>query len=270
MGNPFQSKKIKPDVVDPLRPEMRGLSSDLGSYGQTLVGKQATPYTGSLTSPITGGEQDILAAINRMTIGGDGAYTPTAQGLINDILSGNRLRPETNPYLSSMMNSLSQYSSEGLGRNLNLVDAAFGKTGMGTGSGRSMTAIETGRQAQQDLNNQISNILGTQYQQGMQEQYNTLANVLPQQGQQQFSQLLGALSASALPRQIQQQDLGAQYQEFLRQLQEPMGYTQLVSQILGSSPGLQYMQPQYAPSPISQILGGAAQVGQAALPFVFL
>lgn len=258
-------KKINAETIDPMRPEFKGLSQDLGSYARTLVGRDATPYAGSFTAGMSTGEQNLLDAINN-NVGSGGAFAPQRNALISDILGGKRLSPNTNPYLQDMIGALTTESNRGLGSNLNILDAAFGKGGMGSGSGRSAAAIETTRQAHGDLTNSIANILGQNYQQGLNEQMTTLGSILPTMDQYNSNNLYAALSANALPRTIQQNDLTAQYQEFLRQLQEPMQYTQLASQILGAAPQYQVYQPQEASMPWWQqaLLGGVQGAAQGA------
>ncbi len=263
-------KTVQPTQVDPLRPEYRGLSSDLASYGRTLVGKAATPYSGSFTAPLGSGESDILRQINDNITSG-GSFAPERDNLISQILSGSRLSPNTNPYLDATINELSRKSNEGLGGNLNLIDAAFGRSGMrGASSGRGVEAIQASRLAGQDLTSQIAQILGGNYQQGLNEQMNVLGSVLPQLDQAKSTNLYNALGANALPRSINQADLTARYQDFLRQIQEASGNTSLASSILGSQPGLQYSNPSYNQMPFWQQLllggvGGAAAGGAMAL-----
>lgn len=279
IGNLFESSQINPQQLDPLRPEYKGLASDLGTYGRSLVGRTATPYTGNLTAPLSTGESNILSLINKIS-GGDGANMPglgsmafgdQRSSLISDILSGKRMSPGSNPYLQDYITSLQRSGQDTLGRNLNLLDAAFGGRGMtGASSGRSTEAANAARLATADTNSLIAQILGNQYNQGLNEQMNVLGSVLPNLDSYTTNMLFSALGANALPRSIQQSSLTNQYNEFLRQLNEPLQNVNLAAQILGSAPGFQYMQPQYAPSKASQILGALGSVGQAALPFVLM
>lgn len=306
-GNPFQSERIDPIANDPMRPEYRGLSSDLGTYARTLVGRGATPYSGNFTAPLGANELSILDRINALQLPrfGDGASMPTLSGmafsgprdaLIADILGGGRLNPASNPYLRGTIDAFRDAGTETLGRNLNVLDAAFGRSGMtGPSSGRSAESIEATRKVTGDVNNAIASILGENYGRGINEQMNVLGNVLPgidsanlaryvasgnlglqnqdlglRNFQTQANWLSSILGANALPRSIAQNDTSARYQEFLRMLQEPQDYTRLAAGILSGAPQLQYTMPQYAPSQFSQILGSAAQVGQAALPFMLL
>jgi len=142
------------------------------------------------------------------------------------------------------------------------LDAAFARSGVGTGSGRSEEAVEATRRASGDLTGQISSILGANYQQGLAEQIQTLGSILPGMDQFQSDLLFRALGANALPRQIEQQDLNARYQDFLRRLQESTGNTQLAMQILASQPGFQFAQQQFAPLSFwEQLLLGGVQGG---------
>lgn len=320
----FKSKPINPQAVDPLRPEYQGLSADLGSYARSLVGRQATPYNGTLNAPMSSGEMDTLHTVDQLgphplgpaynfTNGGTALPTlegPAFQGgrdaLISDILSGRRLDPNTNPYLAQVTEALRTEGQKTLGNNLNMVDAMFGKSGMGPSSGRSLQGIETGRQSTQDINNTIASLLSGNYQQGLQEQMATLSSILPgidagnlsrystvgnmglnadnsrtnrestianyglNYGQGNMQALASILGMQGLPRTVQQGSNDRTYQEFLRQLNEPTMYAQLASQILSGSPQMQFMNPQYAPSQFAQILGGASQAGQAMLPFMLM
>lgn len=277
-GSFFDSKKLMPETMDPLRPEMRPLAGDLASYARGLVGREGTPYGGRFTAPMTSGESSILSRIN-MIAGGDGAnasplgrlaFGPQREALISDILSGNRLRPETNPFLAENIDYLRGEGTKNLGANLDLVDAAFGRAGLPSGSGRSREAIETARLSTRDLNNTISSFLGDQYNRGLGEQYNTLSSVVPNIDAFNSTMLFNALGANALPRQIEQQNLDSLFREFLRLDNAPNANAQLALSILGGTPGMQFVQPQYQPSVFSQILGAAGDAGQAALPFLLI
>lgn len=257
--------RTAPDKNDPLRPEFQGLSSDLGAYSRSLVGKPATPYNGMLSASLGTGEQGLLDAITRMVSGGTNggpalAFGPERNQLLSSILSGQRLDPNMNPFLGAMTNAVRDQGQETLGRSMNLVDAAFGGSGMSTGSGRSAEGIETARRVTGDTNNTIANMLGSNYQQGLQEQMQVLGQILPGMDATTSNMLFQALGAAAMPREVQQQGLDRQYAEFLRKLQEPIGNTQLATQILGSQPGLQFSAPSYEPMPYwQQLLMGAVQ-----------
>lgn len=223
------------------------------------------------------GESDILSAINRMALGSDGANTPPLgnmafggerSSLISDILSGKRLSPDSNPYLASNLDYFRGEANKTLGGNMNLLDAAFGKNGMGIGSGRSAEAGNLARNSAMDTNAQIAQILGQNYQHGLDEQMTTLGSVLPGMDQFKANMLFSALGANAIPRQIQQSDMTARYQDFLRQLQEPLTNAGMATSILGSAPNYQFMMPQYAPNQWQQALGAIGSVGQAAMPFL--
>lgn len=256
---------------------MRGLSSDLATYARGLVGAPATTYGGPLTAGMGEGETNILNSINKLVMGSDGAFTPSASmwfgdersNLIGDILSGKRLDPTSNPYLQSTMDAIRTAGNETLGQNLNMIDAAFGRANLGpSSSGRSREAIETGRRVTSDVNNQIGNILANNYQQGLQEQMTTLGSVLPGMDQYSSGLLFSALGANALPRQVQQNQITADYNEFLRRLSEPMQNAQLALSIMSGTPMMNFMQQQYRPSSAAQLLSALSQGGQAAAPFL--
>ena len=264
---------MQPTQVDPLRPEYRGLSSDLASYGTSLVGKPTDPYSGSFSAPMSSGESDILSRINSMYTGNMSSlpFGDQRSSLISDILSGKRLSPDSNPFLAKTIGAISDASNRALGNNLNMLDAAFGRNGiLGPSSGRSVEATTASRNNSIDLNNTIAQILGQNYQQGTAEQMNTLGSILPNMDTFTANSLFSALGANALPRTIQQNDNMARYNEFIRQISAPGQNTQLAASILGAQPGFQYTNPTYQPMPFWQqaLLGGisgAAQGGAAAL-----
>lgn len=201
LGGLFDSKRIDApgvETLDPLRPEYQGLSSDLASYGRSLLGKTSTPYTGALSAPIGGGEQNILDIINKMVIpGGDGSSAPLGLSspslpttslafgdqrskLISDILSGSRLSPDSNPYLASNIDYLRNESGKTLGANANLLDAVFGRSGItGRGTGRSVQATDLAQKSAMDTNSLIAQVLGQNYNNGLNEQMNVLSSILP-------------------------------------------------------------------------------------------
>lgn len=247
----MNSKKISPEQVDPAGPKARGLSNDLIDYSRQLFNRPTD--AGSRFAPIGAGEQQGLDAIQQ-NMGGMTQNQGQGQALIGDILSGNRLSPDTNPYLSQVLGSLRTNASDNLGVGMNALDAAFGRSGMANSSARSTEATNLADKSVSSLNDTIANMLFGQYNNGLNEQMQTLG-MLPSFNSGNINSLVSALSALSLPRQLEQQGKDFEYNA-------AGDNALLIAQILGSQPGFNFMSPEYAPSMFSQVTSGLGALGQ--------
>ncbi len=247
----MNSKKISPEQVDPAGPKARGLSNDLIDYSRQLFNRPTD--AGSRFAPLGAGEQQGLTAIQDNLTGMTQGQNQ-GQQLIGDVLSGNRLSPDTNPYLSEVLGSLRGNAQDNLGVGMNALDAAFGKSGMANSSARSTEATNLADKSVTGLNETIANMLFGQYNNGLNEQMQVLG-MLPSFNTGNINSLVSAMSALALPRQLEQQGKDFEY--------NAVGDNALLlAQILGSQPGFQFMQPEFAPSMFSQVTSGLGALGQ--------
>jgi hypothetical protein len=245
------SKEIKPTAVDPVSPQTRGMSNDLISYSKSLFDRGPNQVV-----PMTSAEQTGIDALtgtltnNPMTM---------AEPLLSNILSGKRLSPDTNPYLAGTISGLRTEADKTLGSNMNLLDTMFGKSGMVNGSGRSLEATNLAEKSSSDLNTTIANMLSSLYSQGQSEQMSALG-MLPSYQTSNVNSILSALSGLSLPRTLDQQQQQYDYSSL-------GDNALLLSQILGSQPGLNYVTPEYQPSDTMQYLSalGPLMQGSGAL-----
>lgn len=252
MGEP---KKINPDTLDPLRPEFRGLSRDLASYSGELLKKGPTAYTGNRIAGMTGDEGMALEALKGTAFG---PADPRYDRYVDEVMGGG----VANPHLDALIGNVTESVNRNLGGNLNMVDAMFARSGMGGGSGRGTQAIEASRAASGELSANIAQILGADFNRRMGERQ-AVGMSMPGVANNRAVVQQNALGALALPRNIQQQQMDFDFNEFIRMLQEPMQHAQLASQIMGSAPGLQFMQPQYAPSKFQQTMAALQPLFEA-------
>lgn len=248
--------EIQPKALDPLSPEARGLSNDLVGYARQFLTRSTDPN--ERFAGMGADEQSGLGAL-RGSLGGIMQGQGQSNQLLTDIFSGSRMSPDSNPYLSQVLGSLRGHSQDNLGSSMNMLDAAFGKSGMGRGSGRSDEAVRLAENNASNLNDTIANMLFGQYNQGAGEQMQAL-QAQPQIQGGNINSILAALSGLSLPRQLEQQKLDFGYNA-------EADNAMLISQILGGVPGMQFTTPQFAPSKGAQIMQSIGPLLQAAGAF---
>lgn len=214
-GNPVTWQ----DLIPPWQQQTQmNLSQFVQQYLNQYV--PGSGYTGKLTAPMTGLEsqgQGILQSY--LNGGGSGPLLDAADQQIQDTLAGKYTNPNTNPFIQSMK----ALSTQNLNDSINSARASSGARG-----NYFSTAAITGenllrQKSNTDLNAQIGSVLN----QERANQFNAvpIAQTLDQYKNQTLplSQIGASQQYGGLQRTIDQANLEAQYNEYVRQQKELAG-----------------------------------------------
>lgn len=172
-------------------------------------------------------------------------------------VQGDYMNPETNPYLTEVINALGADTTEQLNRGVNSI---LSRAGVGGALGGSRAALMQGQAAGETtrgFNESISNLLNQNYQQERGRQLQSTGPLV----QMENIPILQAEQARQLagrPREKEQALINAQMQEWLRQQSERLLPLQTGQSVLGQRMGQQIpiVQPQQSP------WAGAGQLAQ--------
>ena len=213
------------------------------------------PYQGDFTAPMSPYEQYGLEGIGDWVQGGQGLGS--SQSYLEDVIGGQYLDPSTNRWLAGIQEgseALKDIQDAQARRRIGSSMAAGGHALSGA-----RLAAEGDYQNESDARYQdmISRLMSENYQRerGLQQGAIPLMGGLSNQRMGGFQSLM---QAGALPRELSQQDLTAQYGDWLRQIQgqeEAFKYPdQLSLQTLGRGyPGSS--NPQFGESAAAGVMG---------------
>lgn len=183
-----------------------------------------------------------------------------------------RMQQYMSPYMQGVVEQQKRGAVQDYSRSLPGLGAAELRAGAYGGTRGALMRSE----AQRNLQNQLQGIQATGLQNAFtnaQQQFNTeqqarlqglgqqlsAANTLGQLGGQQFGQGLQALQQQSAfgeqARNLQQQQLDTQYQDFLARQQYPYKQLSFMSQMLGSVPSSSQVQTQPGGSTLGQLTG---------------
>jgi len=247
----FEDTPQSIEKVSTMSTEQQRLMKGLGEYLQSAVGSGATPYPGALVAPMSDTEKAGMGILNKYVSGG---LTPTAQlglGQYNEALRGLSPKEVAANYM--------KYTAPAEQRYLKEVSIPTFKESMVPGGTLRSTGTERG----------IGDII-SKYGEGQlgrigerinQEERNRLValGMLPtMQGiEGGVPQMGAAFQYGQLPRMIEQAELTAKLQEFMRTSPEMSPLIDKMLGYLGISTMAAFNQP-YVPSPFLQLLSSAA------------
>jgi len=259
MSSFFKPKAAK--VVDVTPSQFSGLRGQVASTLSGLMAGGGPEWTGPFVAPMTPEEKSLLGIVQQQ-----GMTTPpteaAAGGLLNRILSGEFLRPETNPFLQSTYESairpLTRQWEDVIMPNLR---SGFTKAGhLIQASSPFIKSVEqAGTRFMENLGDVAADIFGGNYarERGLMQQ--AIPQAL-QVGEEPMRRATIALQVSQLPRMIEQMGIDRALAEFTRRT----GVQLTASQIAGMLSQAQTVVQPGQPSPFSQVLQGATQ---AVMPF---
>jgi hypothetical protein len=226
-----------------------------GNFGQQMF-PWLQPYGGGFTAPMSPYEQNALGGYSNFVQGGMGLNN--AGNYLNNELGGQYLNLSSNPYLQQIQQGeqgIKDYNDQQALSRIGSSMALGGNALSGAKLGATSDYMRNSNNAFESLMGQLMN-QNYGMERGLQSQApNQLAN-LANTASGGYSQLFGM---GALPRSLQQNDLNAQYQDFLRQtggMQNAYNSPdqQILQMLYGGGYHGQY-QPQYGSSTLDQIAG---------------
>lgn len=221
----------------------------------------AKPYSGKLSAemtPIENKSQEMLS--NYMDMGTPESLT-AANKYTTDVLSGG-YDPRTSPYYQAMKKQILKDAEEG--------GAAVRHQAATSGMLHSDPRHIQERKYSENISDQLATLLGQQYE-NERSRMGQAAALAPSLSESMYSlplkQITAGSTIGAIPREVEQQDLGRQYDEYLRQVQGASVPYQFLNNIMGQS------YSPYAAQPYTQGQGQSAAIAQtltSALPYLMM
>jgi hypothetical protein len=214
------------------------------------------PYTGQLTAPLSDYETTGLKSLGEYLA----SPLPTQSNLfglsqaeLEKTLGGKEYNPETGPYYQAYRTNIMrelQKAKDRLAANSSAADAYFG-------GGR----LQQERELEEGTMGSLAQTLGQLYEQERMNRLNTVPTAINTLGwaeQLPVNRVTAAEQLGALPRQVQQADLTARYNDYIRQLQNMGMSLQAATSMATQNP--QYWMPQTDTSGMSNMLGQLAMM----------
>lgn len=234
--------------------ELRRPTSD--ALRNILSGGGQQAFSGQMTAPVTGTEQQLLDQIMGQSQP-SGAAQQSMQTL-EQAAAGQGLSPDSNPFLAATIQSaqrplIEQFNDETL-PGLRAQFAQAGQQIQGEGSSPfQMAQARASSGLANALGDVSTELSGQNFQQERQRQLQA-ATAIPEVERAQLDQSMRALEAQALPRLVEQFGIDRGLEEFRRRQETLMQAIQLAG-------GLAQAQPQalQGTQPTGGLLGGFAQ-----------
>lgn len=233
------------------------------SRSTAVADQPYTPYTGQRQADLNPFQQQGYGAIYGRAMQGS-PVAGAAQEEATRSLSGGYLSPESNPYLSGMVErSMGDISKAYRESTAPMTDAAFARKGAFGGSAWEQQVANN----QANLTKQLSGVAQDMYGQNYenerrrQTQYASMAPTLAQQDYIDANAMLGAGSQL---QQYQQGLLDQDYSNFMEAQNYPQRQLDIIRQALGLNFGQNTTSPTQTRSAASGALGGAlagSQIG---------
>lgn len=261
-GNKFTEDLFKDEEggiqkISTLSPEQEQLIKGLGEYLMSMMGKGATPYTGQQVAPMSGTEQQGMNLLNQYVGGGIGQTAQTGLGAYNQMMNvdPNQIAAEYMKYTAPQEQRYLKETTIPTFKESMVPGGTLRSTGTERGIGDIISRFGEGQLGR--IGQTIEGARGR------------AAGLIPYLGQMAgieggVPQIEAAFQYGQLPRMIEQAELTAKLQEFVRTSPEMSPLIDKMLGYMGISTIAAYNQP-YRPSPFLQILAAAAAgAGQAA------
>ena len=209
-------------------------------------------------SPVAGPseEEEYLRQFMMGQLLGEHPGEDAAYNELMKTIQGDYMHPDSNPYLTEMINSLGMDTTQQLNKSVNDILSRSGTAGALGGSRSALMQGQAAGETTRGFNEQISNLLNQNYQGERNRQLGATQTMPGLEGlaTQRTGQALGL---AGIPREFEQKLIDAQMQEWLRMQNERFQPIQIGQSILGQGMGqtIPIVQPQQS---------GLAGFGQAA------
>ena len=247
----FESEEGGVQTIGTMSPEQQSLMAALGPWLQSRIGQGLPGWEGAFTAPLSEYEQTGMGLLGDYIGGGIGdtaemglgAYQQALQGLSPEQVhqqymkytapaEARYLKEQLIPTFKESMVPGGALRSTGTERGIGDIVSKFGEGQMGR-IGERITSERAGARSMLPYLSQMSSLEG-----GM-------------------PQIEAALQYGQIPRMIEQAELQAQIQEFIRTTPELSPILNQMQQFLGHQTMAAYNQP-FQPSPFMQFLGAVA------------
>lgn len=206
-----------------------GAGEELGTYLQSQIGKKAKPYGGQFVAPMSGYESGILDDLFPMDLGRDFG----AADYLESILGGSELGPtaEMESFIDVAQRPVREAWDEQVMPGLR---TAAGRAGALTGTQFPDVMETAGRDFARELGGISTNIAypAMEAARGRRMQ---AAGLAPQIAGMPVDMANRAMGLAGVPRGIEQGNLSALYQDFLRQEGQPAQTSQSISQLIAAA-----------------------------------
>lgn len=185
-------------------------------------------------------------------------------------VQGDYMNPETNPYMTESINALGADTTQQLNKGVNDI---LSRAGVGGALGGSRAALMQGQAAGETtrgFNEAVANMLNQNYQQERGRQLQSIPGLLGVENLP-IEQAGQARALADRPRELQQQLINAQMQEWLRQQSERLLPLQTGQSVLGQRMGqtIPIVQPQQSPwAGAGQLAQGAGSIMSGLSPYM--
>lgn len=248
-----------------LSKQQKQVQKRLGEYFNPRIGKGMEAYDGNRVAQLSPYESQGLGWLSQY-LGGQGQYMPQRQAAYGQALAGNAA-PAITPEQSQRWfdQYVQPYYQASLDKNMaNAAENMYAMGGGKSSSAMNRTLAQTAADQAQQMNlMRYNTLMADQDAARQREIYNANARLAAMASEDPSrTGMLQMVQASqqfgALPRLLQQAQLDADFQEFLRTRPELSPVIQQALQFLGIQTTGQYMQPN--PGFINELTGGMNQI----------
>ena len=217
----FLGKKGSPSrLIESTPEEFIGLREPIAQTLEQLITTGGPQFQGDFTAGLSPNEQSLLQQITQL--GGETALGTQSEDFLSQVLSGQFLTPDSNPFLSDLISSLQRRETENFERfTLPRLRTGFTAAGQSIAPQGSSPFDQSVALSTSDLLNRLSDISSGIGFQGFQAERGFQQEAVGQAQQLTTANLnnaIEALRAEALPRLIEQFGLDQGLAEFRRRV----------------------------------------------------
>ena len=218
-------------------------------------------------SPVAGlePEQEFLRQFMMGGLMGERPGEDAAYDQLMSTVNGDYLYQDSNPYITDLLNSLGEDTTNQLNQGVNSI---LSRAGVGGALGGSRAALMKGQavgESTRGMNATEADVLNTNYQRERQNQLSAIPGLLDVEGKP-VQRAAQAYDLASIPQQLKQQLIDAQRGELLRQQNERLQPIQVGQSVLGQRMGQTIpivQQPQNPLTGLGALFSGIGSLGNA-------